>query len=226
MDDFHRDGFPPRRGLLDDFHDRHDTRANTNPPPKKQRQGRSATDLRLPHEILSRLSRYGSHPGEWELITGEEALYNLRASDHIAIFRRTRKGVEPLKAHNGVPTGEEIIVLRRRTIPKRQNQGGALSAAEQFVYDNAVRQLFFHRSLSDNASLPPGYQPRHISLREWDEIMANAVPMKPVNHWPNDNRSNKHSNTSSRPNGKRPPASSPSISSATSWVRPWPTKAP
>ncbi len=183
MDDFHRDGFPPRRWIPGGFHDHPDTRANTNPPAKKQRQGHSAADLRLSHDILSRLSRRGSHPSEWELITREEALYNLRASDHIAIFRRTRKGWEPLKALNGVPTGEEIIALRRRTIPKRQNHGGAQTMAERFAYDNTVRQLFFHRRLSSNAGIPPGYQPRHISLREWDAIMATAVPTKPANHW-------------------------------------------
>ncbi len=178
-DDFRRDSVDLRREIRDDFHSRRSSWNNVGHPPKEKHQGRNAADLGLSHDILSALNRRGSHSSEWVLITRKEALYNLRASDQTAIFRNTRKGWEPLKTLNGVSTGEKIIVLRRRTISKRQNYGGTQTAGEQIAYDNTVRQVFFHRSLPANASLPPGYQARHISLREWEEIMATAVPKKP-----------------------------------------------
>ena len=85
---------------------------------KRCRPSRRAADLRLPHEVKTGLSRYGHHPSDWELITGDEAHYNLRADAHIRLFIETARGWQPLKALNGKPGGLRVLAFRRHKAAK------------------------------------------------------------------------------------------------------------
>jgi hypothetical protein len=85
---------------------------------KRCRPCRRAADLRLPYEIKTALSRYGYHPSDWELITGDEAHYNLRADAHTRLFIETNRGWRSLKALNGKPGGQRVLAFRRHKAAK------------------------------------------------------------------------------------------------------------
>jgi hypothetical protein len=113
---------------------------------KRPRFRHSAEELRLAHEVLSHLSRDGSHASDWEPITDENALYGLRAGEHTRLYRQTRKGWEPIKALNGVRSEERVIALRRRRIPQRPRLivDTGLSEAERRAHHRAIHDFFFH----------------------------------------------------------------------------------
>jgi hypothetical protein len=79
MDAPYRDGIDPSKWNLDDFRKRREAEEKARQPKKPRRITRTAGEIDLPHEIRSALSRRGSHPSEWEPITAESELYNLRA---------------------------------------------------------------------------------------------------------------------------------------------------
>jgi hypothetical protein len=96
--------------------------------PRKKRLRHSAAEMALPPEIASALHRRGSHPSEWEPIRDRESLRGLRAGERLLLYRRTRKGWEPVSGEltHGARPGESLIALRRRRIqlqPPRLEDG-------------------------------------------------------------------------------------------------------
>lgn len=85
-------------------------------------------------------------------------------------------------------TGEHVLAFRRRQETRQINAAGR-TWEEQLAYDAVVQQVFFHRDLLQEME-PRGfprredYPPRrHISLREWEKIYAEAVPVEPSSDW-------------------------------------------
>jgi hypothetical protein len=192
MDDPYRDGIEPSKWNLDDFRKRREAEEKARQPKKPRRFTRTAAEMDLPHEVRSTLSRRGSHPSEWGPITSESELYNLRAGDNIQLFEKTRKGWVPLKALNGVHGGRKVLAFRRRTSRQRFNQLGGIerALAEQFAYNAAVQQVFFHRDLYAHVD-KYGFPPRELrlkflhrsSLQELNQKYDNAEPYIPPQHW-------------------------------------------
>jgi hypothetical protein len=124
-------------------------------------------------------------------ISAENDRYNLRAGEHIRIFRQTRKGWKALKALNGVPSGDTVLALRHRQAAQRE--GASLNCWEkQFAYDKVVSQVFFHRSLQgyvDQYGLPPAHasqsrlrRPGNGWLSARILIIVNAMPPRAGHH--------------------------------------------
>ncbi len=140
------DPLSPRHWHPDNFHDLSAAEEPLRRQSKRPRLRRSAEELRLARELLSQLTRDGSHASDWEPITDENALYGLRAGEHTRLYRQTRKGWEPIKALNGVRSEERVIALRRRHLPQRPRLivDTGLSEAERRAHHRAIRDFFFH----------------------------------------------------------------------------------
>ncbi len=140
------DPLSPRHWRPDNFHDLSVAEWPLRRQSKRPRIRRSAEELRLARELLSQLTRDGSHASDWEPITDENALYGLRAGEHTRLYRQTRKGWEPIKALNGVRSEERVIALRRRHIPQRSRLivDTGLSEAERRAHHRAIHDFFFH----------------------------------------------------------------------------------
>jgi hypothetical protein len=102
--------------------------------------------MNLAHEIRSHLTRDGSHPGDWQPITDENALYALRANEQTCLYRETRRGWEPIKEINGVRSHERVIALRRRHTPRRSrlSTDTGLTEAQRRAHHRTIQDFFFH----------------------------------------------------------------------------------
>jgi hypothetical protein len=119
---------------------------------KRRRFRHSADEMALHHTIRAALSRYDSHPSDWEPITDEESLYNLRAGERIQLFRQTRKGWEPLQELNGPRSGERVLAFRRRGA---QSGGSAVRNHQPRTQPIRLTPEAYRR-LGDSAEPEPG----------------------------------------------------------------------
>ncbi|MEJ2454152.1 MAG: hypothetical protein P8103_08365 [Candidatus Thiodiazotropha sp.] len=83
-----------------------------------------------------------------------------------------------------------MLAFRRRHQGKpKRPLSPAAQYERQLAYDEAISNVFFHRSLRrhlDTYGLPPAellLERRRISLREWERIYAESTPIEPPSHW-------------------------------------------
>ena len=101
MDDRTWGGTESNRWSQDGFGKRRKTEEKDRQSTEPGCSTRTAAEIDLSHEVRSHLGRRSAHPSDWLLITAKSAHYNLRTSDRVQLFEKTRKSWVPLKALNG-----------------------------------------------------------------------------------------------------------------------------
>ncbi|MEJ2455891.1 MAG: hypothetical protein P8103_17290 [Candidatus Thiodiazotropha sp.] len=191
MDD-DSNGLAPSEWSLDGFRKRREAEQKARWTQNSRRSTHTAASLDLPYEIRSALSRYGSHPSEWEPITEENERYNLRAGDQIQLFEKTRKSWVPLKSLNGVRSGRDVLAFRRRISCQRPKFLGDIERAlsDQLSYDAVVQQVFFNQDLEAYVE-KHGFPSRETmlarlnrrSLKEMSQTLDNVERVESPQHW-------------------------------------------
>ncbi len=192
MDDAYRDGIDPRSWNLDGLRKRQEAEDSARLDQKPRCFSRTAAEIALPHEIRSALSRHGSHPCEWEPITAANELYGLRAGDRIQLFEKTRKGWVPIKALNGVRSGQQVLAFRSRRPRRHTNYLGdsERSLAEQLSYDAVVQRVFHNRDLIAHVE-KHGFPSKEAmlrrlnrrSLKEMSQTLDNVERIESPQYW-------------------------------------------
>lgn len=192
MDDAFKDGRGSHGWSLGDFHYHKKPNEKGRQLSKPSLFIRSAAEIELPREIRSYLSRRSSHVSDWVLIVGNRAHYNLRTSDRVQLFEKTRKGWVPLKELNGIRSGQEVLAFQRRpTVRSSKYLGDARrDLPGQLAYDAMVQQVFFHRDLKAYLN-GHGYPSREQilqrlnrpSLEQMSRTLDNVERVETAKHW-------------------------------------------
>ena len=150
MDDRTWGGTESNRWSQDGFGKRRKTEEKDRQSTEPGCSTRTAAEIDLSHEVRSHLGRRSAHPSDWLLITAKSAHYNLRTSDRVQLFEKTRKSWVPLKALNGTRSGQEALAFRRRSLGQRFKCLGdaGRGLADQLAYDAMVQQVFFQKDLN------------------------------------------------------------------------------